>query len=216
MIADMDIQRDLKAELQWDPSIDDSSIQVTVEKGVVTLTGDVHHGSQSRAVEDIAKRIRGVRAIANDLQVKIPLMGERSDSAVAIAAAHALQWDIVTGNLKVQSVVNEGWVTLSGHVHWRFEKSAAEIVVKNLIGVRGVINEVVVMASNSLSDAKRKIECAFKRHGVLDSKDILVKVENATVTLSGNVRTWQDLEDAEAAASAAPGVAFVDNRLTVQ
>lgn len=216
MRTDTEIRRDVESELQWDPSIDDSKIGVIVHSGVVTLTGEVGHYGGKWAAEDVTKRVKGVRAIANDIQVKIQTVGMRSDTDLAGAAANALRWNVSTGSTQIQPVVKDGYITLSGHVQWGFQKTAAENAVLNLIGVKGITNNIMVTTAIKVGEVKQKIEDAFKRHAIEDSKDIEVKVVNSTVTLKGHVRTWQEREDAALAAWAAPGVGNVENQLFLQ
>jgi osmotically-inducible protein OsmY len=216
MKTDTEIRGDVETELQWDPSVDGEKIGVIVSNGVVTLTGEVSHFADRWAAEDIAKRVNRVRAIANEIQVKIPLAGERSDSDIAEAAANALRWHVATAGYEIKPVVTNGWVSLTGKVQWGFQKTSAETAVGHLLGVRGVANNILVNATVKAADVKQKIEDAFKRHAILDSNDIEVKVNHATVTLEGHVHTWQEHEDAARAAWAAPGVATVDNRLSIQ
>jgi len=216
MKTDAEIRLDVERELQWDPSIDDRRIGVAVTNGVVTLTGDVAHYSARLTAEDIVKRISGVRAIANDIQVKLADAGMRTDTDIAGAAANALKWDALLIGVQIKPVVKDGWVMLSGQVSWGYQRTAAENAVRNLIGVKGVGNQITVMSNVKATDVKQKIEDAFKRHAVLDAKDIEVNVDRATVILKGHVHSWQELEDASRAAWAAPGVIAVDNRLSVQ
>jgi osmotically-inducible protein OsmY len=216
MRTDTDIRRDVESELQWDPSVDEKKIGAIVNDGVVTLTGEVCHFAGKWAAEDITKRVSGVRAIANELQVNIPLSGARSDTDIALAAANALRWHVATASEPIKPVVVDGWVTLSGKVQWGFQKNAAENSMRNLIGVKGVINDILVASTVKVADVKQKIQDAFKRNAVLDAKDIEVKVDDSTVTLKGHVNSWQEHADAAYAAWAAPGVAHVENRLLVQ
>ena len=216
MKTDASIRRDVESELQWDPSIDDKRIGVIVNNGVVTLTGEVDHFAGKWASEDVTKRVSGVRAIANDIQVKIPLSGVRTDTDIAEAAANAMQWNVSTGGAEIKPVVKDGWVTLSGKVNWGFQRTSAENGVRSLIGVKGLTNDIQVASTIKVADVKQKIEDAFKRHALLDAKDIEVKVDSSTVTLKGHVHTWQEHDDAVRAAWAAPGVANVENRLSVQ
>jgi osmotically-inducible protein OsmY len=216
MKTDTEIRRDVEVELQWDPSIDDRKIGVIVSDGVVTLTGEVPHYSGKWAAEDIVKRVGGVRAIANELQVKIPSTGMRNDTDIAEAAANALRWHVATVSAQIKPVVKEGWITLTGKVQWGFQKTAAENAVRHLMGVKGVSNEIHVTTAVKAADVKQKIEEAFKRHAILDASGIEVKVDSSTVTLKGHVQTWQEREDAARAAWAAPGVINVDNRLALQ
>ena len=216
MKTDAEIRRDVGSELQWDPSVDDKKIGVIVNDGVVTLTGEVSHFAGKWAAEDITKRVSGVRAIANEIHVKIPLSGARNDTDIAEAAANALRWHVATGAAEIKPVVIDGWVTLSGKVQWGFQRVAAENAMRNLMGVKGVNNDITISSTIKVADVKQKIEDAFKRHALLDAKDIQVKVDSSTVTLKGHVHTWQEHADAAHAAWAAPGVANVENRLVIQ
>jgi len=216
MKTDAEIRRDVETELQWDPSVDGKKIGVIVSDGVVTLTGEVGHFTDKWAAEDVVKRISRVRAIANEIQVKIPLAGVRNDTDIAAAAANALRWHVATAGYEIRPVVTNGWITLTGMVQWGFQKNAAETAVRHLLGVKGVTNNVLVNTTVKAGDVKQKIQDAFKRHAILDSNDIVVKVDRGTVTLEGHVHTWQEHEDAARAAWAAPGVADVENRLSIQ
>ncbi len=216
MKTDAEIRRDVETELQWDPSIDDRKIGVTVDDGVVTLMGEVPHYSARWAAEDITKRVGGVRAIANEIQVKIPATGMRSDTDLAEAAANALRWHVSTCSSQIKPVVKDGWISLSGQVQWGFQKTTAENVVRNLLGVKGVSNDIHVASPLKAADVKQKIEDAFKRHAMLEASGIEVKVDSSKVILKGHVHTWQEREDAARAAWAAPGVVNVENQLALQ
>jgi len=216
MKTDAEIRRDVESELQWDPSIDDKRVGVSVSNGVVTLTGDVPDYSGRWSAEDIVKRISGVRAIANDIEVKIPASGLRTDTDIAEAAANALKWNVSLSSAEIKPVVKDGLVTLSGRVSWGYQRAGAENAVRYLMGVRGVANQIKVTSNLKATDVKQKIEDAFKRQAVLDAKGIEVNVDTSTVTLKGHVHSWQEREDASRAAWAAPGVIAVDNRLSIQ
>ena len=214
--SDAHIRGDVEGELRWDPSIDDTRIGVTVNNGVVTLIGDVPNYSDRWAADDVVKRVRGVRAIANDIQVRIYPSSVRTDTDIAEAAANTLQWNVSLLNTQLKPIVKDGWITLGGQVSWGYQRKAAENAVRNLMGVKGVTNDIRVASNIKVGNVKEKIEDAFKRHAVLDAKDIEVKVANSTVILKGHVHSWQEREDASQAAWAAPGVTAVENHLAVQ
>ncbi len=216
MKSDTDIRRDVESELQWEPGVEDKKIGVIVNNGVVTLTGDVPHYSARWAAEDVVKRVNGVRAIANELKVSMPLSGARTDTDIAEAAANTLRWHVSLSDSQIKPVVKDGWVTLTGKANFGFQTTSAEHAVRHLMGVKGITNNILVNLPVNMLDVKQKIEEAFKRHAILDAKDIEVKVDNSTVTLKGHVHTWQEYDDATQAAWAAPGVANVENRLTLQ
>lgn len=214
--SDPDIRRDVEAELQWDPSIDDRKIGVIVCDGIVTLTGEVTHLTGRWAAEDIVKRVSGVRAIANEVQVKLPLTRFRSDAEIAEAAANALRWNVATANSSITPIVNRGRVTLSGKVMWGFQKISAERCVRSLLGVQHVANDIVVASSVKAADIKERIEEVLKRISLHEAEKIHVQVIDSTITLSGQVRSWQERSDAIAAAWIVPGVGQVKNRLEVR
>jgi osmotically-inducible protein OsmY len=216
MRTDAEIRQDVESELQWNPSIDDGQIGVIVRDGVVTLTGEVGHFGGRCTVEDATKRVKGVRAIANEIRIKIHGAGMRSDTDIAEAAVDALRWNVLTAAAQIQPVVKEGHITLGGQVQWGYQKTAAESAVRSLIGVKGITNDIVVTTSIKLADMKQEIEDAFRRHAIEDTKGIDVNVSDSTVTLKGHVRTWQEREDAARAAWTAPGVGKVDNQLYLQ
>jgi osmotically-inducible protein OsmY len=216
MKFDVDIRRDVEAELQRDPSVDDKRIGVIVSDGIVTLTGEVAHIADKWAAEEVVKRISRVRAIANEIQVNIPIAGLRSDTDIAEAAADALRWHVATTGNEIKPVVANGWIRLTGKVQCGYQKNAAETAVGHLPGVKGLTNDITVNTTVEAADVKQQIENAFQRHAVLDSNGIEVKVDRATVTLEGYVNTRQEHEDAARAARAAPGVVNVENRLSIR
>lgn len=216
MRLDTEIRHDVQNELQWDPALDETGVGVNVKDGVVTLVGTVPHYADRYTAEQVAKRVNGVRAVANDIDVKIPKPGERSDTDIANAAANALNWNFSIGSSDIKAVVKHGWVTLSGQVTFGYQRSVAEGVVRYLMGVTGISNEIIIKPTLKMLDVKQKIEEAFLRQARFDAKDIDVNLIDNQVTLKGHVHSWREKDDASRAAWAAPGVAKVENQLQVQ
>lgn len=216
MKSDSDIRVDVENELRWDPSLDEKGIFVKVDNGVVTLQGSVPHFSDRWRAEEVTKRVAGVQAIANDIEVKIPKPGERSDTDIAAAAVNALKWHFALESSDVKAVVKQGWVTLSGHVSHGYQKTVAESAVRYLLGVKGVFNDIEVRPAVKATDVKQKIQSAFQRQASLDAKDIKINVDDSSVILQGSVHSWREKDDAAIAAWAAPGVTKVENKLQVQ
>lgn len=211
------LQSDVVDELAFDPKVDSSGIAVTATaKGVVTLKGTVREFRQKRAAEKAAKRVAGVKAVANDIEVSFEGVETHDDTAIAEAALHALKWSASIPPDRVTVSVSNGWVSLEGTVDWKFQRSAAQGAVRDLRGVRGVLNEIVVKPRVSATDVRKKIENAFRRSAQLDADNMTVTAEAGTVTLRGTVSSWSELEEAEYAAWSAPGVAEVENLLEVE
>lgn len=210
--TDVKLRNVVIRHLDWDPQLDASAIGVTAHDGVVTLTGFVGTYAEKLAAERAVKAIRGVRAVANDIVVR--LMVDRSDDEIAHDAATALHTRQALADT-VQAVVHRGHVTLTGDVEWLFQKDAAEALVRHIRGVVAVHNHIGVKARAQQRDVTRRIVRALHHHADVDARHIQVTVEGHHVTLTGTVTSWAEREAAERAAGAAPGVTQVENHLIV-
>jgi osmotically-inducible protein OsmY len=216
MRTDLELQKDVLDELQWEPSVEATDIGVIVKDGVVTLTGNVDSFSEKWEAEHSTLRVYGVRAVANEIQVKMSGDDERTDEDIALAATNALEWNTLIPTDSIETVVENGWVTLKGEVEWQYQKTTAEYVVRHLLGVKGVINEVTIKPRIMPSDVKEKIQAAFKRNAALDAQGIQVETDGGKVTLKGKVRSWAERDEAWQAAWAAPGVTEVKDKIKIE
>jgi len=214
-MPDFDLRQDVLDELDFDPSINAAQIGVAVEKGIVTLSGHVSSYAEKIAAERIALRVRGVRGVAQEIEVRYPDEKKDADDEIAQRAAKILEWDSGVPLNKIKVKVERGYITLSGAVDWQFQRKAAETAVHKLSGVRGVINTIVVHPNVDAFDIKRRIENALKRNAELEADEIRVTASDGRVTLEGKVHAWSEREIAQQAAWAAPGVVSVDDRLTL-
>jgi osmotically-inducible protein OsmY len=215
MKKDADLQHDVQEELRWDPSIHAAErIGVSVKNGVVELDGHVDRVWDKYAAERAAMRVAQVKGVASEIKVDPPSSAIRTDEDIADAVSNHLEWNaLVPKTVKVQ--VTDGVVTLQGTVEWQFQKTEAEQGLRRLIGVKNILNKIMLNPKASAAGVKIKIEEALKRNAEIDASHIQVETSDGTVTLRGNVRSWVGRKEAEDAAWAAPGVTKIENRLTV-
>jgi osmotically-inducible protein OsmY len=215
MRSDMQLQRDILDELAWEPSVDAAEIGVSVENGVVILNGTVKSLTEKWVAERAAQRVDGVRAVTDELVVKLPGDRQYSDADIAQAAVSALDWNASVPKNRITVLVDHGSVTLQGTVEHRFQRNAAEAAVRNLKGVKAVTDLIAVIPSVSAVDVTHAIKKALHRAAQLDAEKISVEASGGKVILCGNVRTWAEREDVERAAWSAPGVSDVQNDIFI-
>jgi osmotically-inducible protein OsmY len=214
-MTDGELLEQVEDALDWEPSIDVSDVDVTVEGGVVTLRGDVGSYAEKQTAERVAVSVYGVAGVANDLKVRLGGEFVRIDTDIAQAAVHSLKWNTQVPSDRVTVAVSDGWVKLRGTVDWQYQKDAAESTVRLLAGVRGITNDISVGPRAQPSDVQARIEAALKRSAEIDARRLTVNVSDGSVTLTGNVHSAAERDEARRAASAAPGVRLVVDHMVI-
>ncbi|MDR3716402.1 MAG: BON domain-containing protein [Puia sp.] len=218
MRTDLQIQQDVIDQLKWEPVLNAASIGVAVKNGIVTLTGIVDTYFKKITAEDAAKKVAGVKAVAEDIQVGVSPSFRKTDAEIAEAVLNALKWNTLIPDEKIKIAVENGVVTMEGELFWEYQRNAAAIAVGTLAGVKRVNNLITIKSDISVSpsDVRQKIFAAFQRSATIDSGRVSVEVIGKRVILSGKVRSLGEKEDAVYAAWSAPGVTAVENKLSVE
>ncbi|WP_295985436.1 BON domain-containing protein [uncultured Variovorax sp.] len=215
MKTDTQLRNDIQAELSWAPEVKSSDIGVIVKDGVVTLTGHLSSHAEKYAVERAVQRVYGVKALAVELTVKLPFDNQRTDADIALAAERALEWNVLVPDGKIHPMVEKGWLSLTGEVEWDYQRSAAEVAVRDLMGVTGVSNLVKVKPRVSPADVEKKIHDALSRQADREARKLSIAVDGSHVTLRGTVHSWSERDAVQGAAWSTPGVTVVVNDLLV-
>ena len=215
MKADADIRDDVEAELRYDPDMANADIAVSVKDGVVTLAGFARSYFQKWEAERAAKRVKGVRAVANDLEIRLPSIDSRPDPEIAREAVQALSTALPYSGEKFTVTVKDGWVTLDGEAEWQYQREQAEAAVRRIRGIKGITNLIQLQAKVPVATVKKMIEDALKRSAEIDAQNIAVEAEGDKVVLKGKVRSWVERREAERAAWRAPGVRKVEDQITI-
>jgi osmotically-inducible protein OsmY len=214
-MTDSSLQQAVLDELNWQPSVKAANIGVTAKDGVVTLTGHVGSMAEKWAAERAVSSVFGVKAVAEELEVRYPFEKKEDDADIAQRALQVLSWDIEVPNDKVKVKVEKGVVTLSGNLEWYYQRSAAEADLRKLPGVIGLNNDILIKPRVQASNVRDQIKAALKRRAQIEADHITVTTDGSKVTLGGKVDTWYERKIAESTAWEAPGVTQVENRLTV-
>lgn len=215
MKKDSQLQHEALAELEYEPMIDAAEIGVSVEDGIVTLNGRVRNFAELWTAERAVLRVAGVKAVANEIEVRMISGGERNDTDIARSALNALEWNTYVPQDRIKVEVEKGWVTLKGTVEHRYQQEAAENAVHHMVGVRGVSNMIVIKPLVTPAEVREKIEKALERSAEVDAQRIKVETVGGKVILRGNLRSWAERKEVERAAWSAPGVSEVENHIVV-
>lgn len=214
-MQDTTLRQIILDELEFEPSIDAANIGVAVDDGIVTLTGHVSTYWEKTVAEDAVKRVKGVKGIAEEIEVRLAGTSVTADDEIAKRAVNALTWNVSIPKDKIQVKVQKGWITLTGKLEWQYQKNAAADAVRGLAGVTGVSNHIEIAPRALISDVKKRIEDALKRDAEVEAKAIRVDVVGGKVTLQGKVKAWSERQSAERAAWSSPGVKSVEDRISI-
>ncbi|MDO8335510.1 MAG: BON domain-containing protein [Candidatus Saccharibacteria bacterium] len=216
MKTDSQIQADVMQELIWDPRVSHEHIGVAVTDGIVALSGTIPSYIEKSAAERAAQRVAGVKAVVEKIEVKLPSLYEKDDLDIAEAVLNSFLWNVEIPDKLIKVSVENGWVKLTGEVEWNYQRNAAEKLVRSLTGVKGVSNNIILKTREVQAGVvKQKIEDALKREALREAKQINVAINGGTVTLSGKVHSFSEMNDAKLAAWSAPGVTKIENKLLV-
>jgi osmotically-inducible protein OsmY len=215
MKTDAVLKQDVEAELAWDAIVNASQVGVAVKNGVVTLSGHLDSYAEKYAAERAAQRVKGVKGVAVELDVRLGLGAKRTDADIAAAADSALRWHALVPEDRIKVTVEKGWLTLSGDVEWDFQRQSAFKAVRPLTGVVGVSNTIALKPTVTPANITQRIQCALERQAMREAKGIEVIVSGGTVTLKGTVHSWAERNAAQGAAWSAPGITSVVNQLHV-
>jgi len=215
MKSNSDLQKDVQDAIKWEPLLNAAEIGVTAKDGVVSLTGVVDSYTKKMEAEDAAKKVIGVKAVVEKIEVKFPNSWSKTNAEIANEVLAALKSNLSVPNDKVTVKVEDGWVTLGGELAWNYQKEAAKSAVNYLMGVKGVTNDIKIKSESHDTIEQKDVENAIGRSWSIDNNDIHVKVSGTTVTLTGTVHSWYQKDEAARIAWKTPGIWHVKNELAV-
>ncbi|TCR75613.1 BON domain-containing protein [Rhizobium sp. BK376] len=213
---DNSLRQNILDELEFEPSVNAAHIAVTVENGVATLGGHVRTYAEKEAAERVVSRVKGVRGIAQEIDVRLFGATNTDDDAIAQRALKMIDWNVSIPKDAFKVRVAKGWITISGKAEWQYQKDAAQRAVQNLEGVVGVSNMIEIAPRVSAVDVRKRIKDAFERNAELEAQSIKVDVSGSKVILKGHVKTWSERRAAERAVWSAPGVSTLEDQIAIR